>query len=78
MSQYRFPRQSEVRSREVGVVQLRTAVRGWLVWDENGASMVEYALLVALIALVVTAGALFFGTEISDKLSDVGTTLENS
>jgi Flp pilus assembly pilin Flp len=40
--------------------------------------MVEYALLVALIALVVIAGALFFGTEISDKLSDVGTTLENS
>ena len=60
------------------MVQLRTPVRGWLVSDENGASMVEYALLVALIALVVIAGALFFGTEISDKLSDVGTTLENS
>ncbi len=60
------------------MVQLRIAVRSWLVWDENGASMVEYALLVALIALVVIAGALFFGTEIGDKLSDVGTTLENS
>ncbi len=36
-----------------------TACQGWFVKDEEGATMVEYALLVALIAVVVIAGALF-------------------
>ena len=44
--------------------------------DEEGASMVEYALLVALIAVVVIAAALFLGNEISAKFSEVGDTLE--
>ena len=58
--------------------------RVWTAWqsrlakDEEGATMVEYALLVALIALVVIAGALFLGTEIGDKLSDVGATWEGT
>jgi len=58
--------------------------RVWIAWqsrlakDEEGATMVEYALLVALIALVVIAGALFLGTEISNGLSDVGATLEGT
>ncbi len=46
--------------------------------DEEGASMVEYALLVALIAVVVIAAALFLGNQISDKFSEVGATLEAS
>ncbi len=44
--------------------------------DDRGASMVEYALLVALIAVVVIAAALFLGNEISGKFSEVGDTLE--
>jgi Flp pilus assembly pilin Flp len=40
--------------------------------------MVEYALLVALIAVVVIAAALFLGGEISTKFSEVGATLEAS
>jgi pilus assembly protein Flp/PilA len=60
------------------VFAVRTAVQSWFVKGEEGASMVEYALLVALIALVVIAGALFLGTEIGDKLSDVGATLQSS
>ena len=40
--------------------------------------MVEYALLVALIAVVVIAAALFLGTEIGNKFSEVGATLEAS
>ena len=56
--------------------------RVWIVWqsrfgkDERGASMVEYALLVALIAVVVIAGALFLGEEISEKFSEVGGTVD--
>ncbi len=43
--------------------------------DKDGASMVEYALLVALIAVVVIAAALFLGTEINDEFSEVGNTV---
>jgi pilus assembly protein Flp/PilA len=43
---------------------------------EEGASMVEYAFLIALIAVVVIAGALFLGNELSDKYSEVGDTIE--
>jgi pilus assembly protein Flp/PilA len=53
-----------------------TAYQSRIMDDERGASMVEYALLVALIAIVVIAAALFLGTEISDKFSEVGDTLE--
>ena len=40
--------------------------------DEEGASMPEYALLVALIAVVVIAGATILGTEVNDKIADTG------
>ena len=43
--------------------------------NEEGATMVEYALLVALIAVVVIAAALFLGQQISTKFSEVGSTL---
>lgn len=37
--------------------------------DEEGASLVEYALLVALIALVCFLVVVFFGQETSDSFS---------
>ena len=40
--------------------------------DERGASLVEYALLVALIAVVCIAAVTFLGTSASEKFSDVG------
>jgi Flp pilus assembly pilin Flp len=40
--------------------------------------MVEYALLVALIAVVVIAAALFLGDQIGSKFSEVGNTLEGT
>ena len=40
--------------------------------DENGATMVEYGLLVALIALVVGLGAQIVGTQLSTIFSEVG------
>lgn len=39
---------------------------------ERGASLVEYALLVALIAVVVIAAITLIGNNASDKLSEVG------
>lgn len=51
-------------------------VRTWLQarWTstEAGASMVEYILLVALIALVVIAAVTFFGGQMLDRFNDAG------
>jgi pilus assembly protein Flp/PilA len=58
------------------MLRLWTAYQSRFIQDEEGASMVEYALLVALIAVVVIAAALFLGQQISDKFSEVGATLE--
>jgi|HubBroStandDraft_6_1064221.scaffolds.fasta_scaffold1017100_2 pilus assembly protein Flp/PilA len=43
--------------------------------DENGAAMVEYGLLVALIALVVAAGATTLGTDLKTMFSTIGANL---
>jgi pilus assembly protein Flp/PilA len=60
------------------MLRLWTAYQSRFSQDEEGASMVEYALLVALIAVVVIAAALFLGEEISEKFSEVGDTLEST
>jgi pilus assembly protein Flp/PilA len=39
--------------------------------DEEGATMIEYALLVALIAVVVAAGLVTLGTSVKTKYSSV-------
>ena len=58
------------------MLRLWTTCQSWRINDEQGATMVEYALLVALVAVVVIAAALFLGQQISDKFSEVGNTLE--
>jgi pilus assembly protein Flp/PilA len=42
---------------------------------ERGASLVEYALLVALIAVVCIAGVTFLGKQAGTKLSKAGSSL---
>ena len=46
--------------------------------DEEGATMVEYALMVALIAVVVIVGATALGGAIRDKFTAVGTAVTNA
>ena len=58
------------------MLRLWTAYQSRFIQDEEGASMVEYALLVALIAVVVIAAALFLGNSISGKFSEVGATMD--
>ena len=43
--------------------------------DEDGATMVEYGLLVGLIALVVALGATILGQDISTMFNNIGTYL---
>jgi pilus assembly protein Flp/PilA len=53
-------------------------VAGWLkarVSSERGASLVEYALLVALIAVVCIGAVSFLGGEASDSFNDIGSSI---
>lgn len=43
--------------------------------DESGATMVEYGLLVVLIALVAATGAQIMGNGLSDLFSKIGNVL---
>ncbi|VAW03577.1 hypothetical protein MNBD_ACTINO02-2595 [hydrothermal vent metagenome] len=43
--------------------------------SEDGASLVEYALLVALIAIVAIAAIQFVGGEVSTAFVDIGSSL---
>ena len=44
--------------------------------DERGASLVEYALLVALIAVVCIVAITFLGQSASEKFSSVSTAID--
>ena len=53
----------------------RTHLRARLGSDERGASLVEYALLVALIAVVCILAITFLGSSASKKFSSVGSSV---
>lgn len=44
--------------------------------DEEGQTLVEYGLLLALIAIVVIAALIFLGPIVSQIFTDVGNTLQ--
>jgi len=52
-----------------------TSVLGWLHVDEEGQGLAEYALILALIAIVAIIALIFLGSQISDRLSEVGNAL---
>ncbi len=43
--------------------------------DEEGATMAEYALLLALIAVVVIVGAKALGSNVNNRLTTTGTSI---
>ena len=45
--------------------------------DSDGQGLAEYALILALIAVVAIVALLFMGTQLSDKLSDIGTQVDS-
>ena len=45
--------------------------------DERGQGLAEYALILALIAIVSIVALIFMGSQISDKLSVIGSTLKS-
>jgi len=57
------------------MLALWTKVTTW-VKDEKGASMVEYALLVVLIAIVALVAVTIAGEEVSETFSEVASGLD--
>jgi len=55
---------------------LWTKVTTWLK-EEKGASMVEYALLVVLIAIIALVAIALAGEEVSSTFSDIASGLNN-
>ena len=51
-----------------------TTVRGPFS-DEDGQGLAEYALILALIAVIAIVALLFLGQQVSDKLTTVGQTI---
>lgn len=44
---------------------------------DEGQGLAEYALILALIAVVCIAGGAFFGQQLSDMLSIIGSTIDS-
>jgi Flp pilus assembly pilin Flp len=57
---------------------LRTWLQAKFTKDERGASMVEYILLVALIALAVIAAVVFLRDQVSSKFNDAGSKISSN
>ena len=54
------------------MLRMWTALQSRFVADEEGASLVEYALLVALIAVVALVAIRFLGEAVSTEFKSVG------
>ena len=57
------------------MIGLSMAYQPWFVGDHVDATMGAYALVVIFVAVVVVAGAVFFGRQISAMFSQVGNSL---
>ncbi len=60
------------------MLRLWTAFQARFILDEDGAAMVEYALLVALIAIIAIVAVGAVGGAVSTKFSTVADTLNNT
>ena len=65
-----------------GIQALRTRVWGTMAFrhtrGEDGATLIEYILLVALIAVVCIVAIAFLGTQASSKFSSFGNNVQSS
>jgi pilus assembly protein Flp/PilA len=62
------------------IAVLKTRVVGWFrrrLIDEAGASLVEYALLLALIAIIAIAALVFLGHSAANVLNNVANNINN-
>jgi len=57
---------------------LKTWLETKFVKDEQGANLVEYILLVALIALAVIGAVVFLRSQVQSKFSDAGSQISSN
>ena len=57
------------------LIQAKLALRDRLLREDRGASAVEYALLVGLIAIAIIAAIRFLGREVGSEFSQAATAL---
>lgn len=62
----------------MNLFHLKTWLQARFAKSERGASMIEYALLAALIAVVVILAVTFVGRETESTFSDVGSELRDA
>jgi pilus assembly protein Flp/PilA len=55
------------------LTQILANIRG----DDEGQGLVEYALILALIAIIAIVALFFMGSQVSDKLSVIGGQLKS-
>ena len=60
------------------MLALYTKILDWMKDEEKGASMVEYALLVVLIAIIALVAVALAGDVISETFSNIATSLSNA
>jgi pilus assembly protein Flp/PilA len=71
---------SAVRRKEVKFMSIRSRFQGliaFLRYEERGQGLAEYALILALIAIVAIVALIFMGSQVSDKLSVIGSQLKS-
>ena len=61
----------------MNIYVLKTWLTAKFTKDERGANLVEYILLVALIALAVIAAVVFLRGQVSDKFNETGSRLSS-
>jgi Flp pilus assembly pilin Flp len=57
---------------------LRTWIRARWARDERGANLIEYLLLLSLIAIAVMAAVVYLGSQLSPKFNQAGSTLSSA
>ena len=62
----------------MNLLVVRTWLQARFTSTERGASMVEYILLVALIALAVMAAVTFLGGQMNDKFNNEGSQISSA
>jgi Flp pilus assembly pilin Flp len=61
----------------VEITAALAAVATFLRREDRGQGLAEYALILALIAIVSIVALLFMGSQVNDKLSVIGSTIES-
>ena len=59
------------------MLRMWTALQSRFVSDDEGASLVEYGLLVALIAVVAIIAVTFVGQQVDSNFQEIGSALDD-